>query len=76
MSYWYAWIYGSPHTNPDGQILDGTHLHLYREGFDDKWAYTVDPELFHDVEDAGTAFKDFCRYCHIEEIPPYQEVLL
>ncbi len=69
-------INGAPHTNPDGQILDGTHLHIYREGFDDRWASPIDPELFRDVEDTGIAFKDFCRFCNIEEIPPYQEVLL
>ena len=42
MSYWYAWIYGSPHTNPDDQIIGGTHLHIYKEGFDDRWAYPID----------------------------------
>jgi hypothetical protein len=68
-------IKGAPHTNPDGQILDGTHLHIYREGFDDKWAYPVNPEVFHDIDNAGTVFEDFCRFCHVEEIPPYQEVL-
>ena len=29
-------INGAPHTNPDGQKLDGTHIHFYREGFEDK----------------------------------------
>jgi hypothetical protein len=27
---------GAPHTNPDGTRLSGTHLHLYREGYDDR----------------------------------------
>ena len=52
-----------------------THLHIYQEGFDDKWAYPIDPELFHDLDNAGFAFEDFCRFCHIGGIPPYQEVL-
>lgn len=68
-------INGAPHTNPDGQLLDGTHLHIYQEGFDDKWAYPIDPEQFHDLDNAGFAFEDFCRFCHIGGIPPYQEVL-
>ena len=38
-------------------------------------AYPVDPKLFRDIQDAGTAFMDFCRFCNIENIPPYQEVL-
>lgn len=66
-------INGAPHTNPDGQLLDGTHLHVYREGFDDKWAYPIDPEVFHDIGNVGFAFEDFCRLCHIEEIPPFQD---
>jgi hypothetical protein len=37
---------GAPHTNPDGVSLPGTHLHLFREGYDDRWAYPVDPSLF------------------------------
>lgn len=68
-------INGAPHTNPDGQVIDGTHIHIYREGFDDKWAYPVNPERFRDINNAGIAFEDFCRFCHIEEIPPYQEVI-
>jgi hypothetical protein len=29
-------VEGAPHTNPDGQRLAGTHLHLLKEGYDDK----------------------------------------
>src|SRR3972149_8634104 len=35
-------IDGAPHTNPDGAQLIGTHLHLYREGYEAKWAFSVD----------------------------------
>ena len=69
-------INGAPHTNPDGQKLDGTHIHIYREGFEDKWAFPVDPAVFRNIDNVGTTFEDFCLFCHIEEIPPYQEVLL
>jgi hypothetical protein len=27
---------GAPHTNPDGSNLPGTHLHLFKEGYEDK----------------------------------------
>ena len=67
-------INGAPHTNPDGQILDGTHLHIYRKASMTNGHIQLIEE-FHDVENAGAAFKDFCRFCHIEEIPPYQGVL-
>lgn len=31
-------IDGAPHTNPDGNRIEGTHLHIYREGYEDRWA--------------------------------------
>lgn len=29
------------HTNPDGEILDGPHIHIYREGYADQFAFCV-----------------------------------
>lgn len=31
-----------PHRNPDGSLIGGTHLHLYQEGFGDRWAFALD----------------------------------
>jgi len=69
-------IDGAPHTNPDGVRIGGTHLHLYREGYEDKWAYPLDRAQFTKPSDIQQAFRDFCGYCHIETIPPFQEALL
>ena len=66
----------SPHTNPDGSQVGRTHLHLYREGFDDKWAYPLDPNSFSNPLDVEETFKRFCEYCNITGIPPFQEGLL
>jgi len=33
---------GAPHTNPDGQRLPGTHLHLFREGYGQHFRLPVD----------------------------------
>jgi hypothetical protein len=63
---------GAPHTNPDGQRVGGTHLHLYREGYEDKWAAPLDPAVFSDPSDLGQAFADFCRLCNIPSPPPLQ----
>lgn len=65
-------IDGSPHTNPDGTTVGRSHLHVYREGFEDKWAYNIDIDNFPDIENIESSFLDFCRYCHIENIPPFQ----
>ncbi len=66
---------GAPHTNPDGQRLSGTHLHLFREGYDDKWAFPVDPKIFTLLSDPGTTFQEFCALCKIESPPPVQGVI-
>jgi len=68
-------IDGAPHTNPDGQQLSGTHLHLFREGYDDRWAYPVDPNAFTLLSDPGTIFQEFCAFCKIESPPPVQGVI-
>lgn len=68
-------IDGAPHTNPDGTKLGGSHLHVYREGYEDKWAGEIDPADFANTSDMQTAFEDFCRYCNIE-VPPFQGELL
>lgn len=66
---------GAPHSNPDGQRLAGTHLHIFREGFDDRWAYPVDPIVFTLLSDPGTTFQEFCAFCKIESPPPVQGVI-
>ena len=66
---------GSPHTNPDGQRVPDTHLHIYREGFEDRWAYPVDPAEFSNVSNMRQALLDFCRRCNIDLPPATQGVL-
>src|SRR5271169_2461258 len=44
-------IDGAPHTNPDGTRLVGSHLHRYREGYDDRWAQQLDARLFPNTSD-------------------------
>lgn len=65
-------IDGAPHTNPDGAKLPGTHIHLYREGYDDKWAFAVDPIRFANLVDTQNSLEDFCAYCNIQNVPPFQ----
>ena len=65
-------IDGAPHTNPDGARLTGSHLHVYREGYDDKWAQPIDPTLFVDLGNIAQLFEDFCAYCNIQRLPPFQ----
>ncbi|GEM_PF-2690004 len=53
------------HSNPDGTIVAGPHLHVYREGFDDKYAIPLS-SVFPGFEgDTVELVKVFLDYCHI-----------
>lgn len=67
---------GGPHTNPDGERLGGPHLHVFREGYDDKWAFALDHHEFGDPADAPRSFADFCRLSQVADPPVLQETLL
>ena len=60
---------GAPHRNPDGEEVPSPHLHLYREGFGDKWAYPLPAEHFTSTTDKFTLLQDFMRYCTITKPP-------
>ena len=66
---------GAPHRNPDGEEIGVPHLHLYREGFGDKWAFSVPSDRFPDVENSWQTLQDFMRFCHIVEPPIIQKGL-
>lgn len=69
-------INGSPHRNPDGTRLGGTHLHIYREGFEYKIAFPLLPWQFSNTDDICQTLEDFYRYCNIERAAPYIEFML
>ena len=60
---------GAPHRNPDGEEIDSPHLHVYREGFGDKWAFPVPGDQFTDLTNPWRTLEDFMRFCNIVEPP-------
>lgn len=60
---------GPPHTNPDGTEIACPHIHLYREGYADKWAEAVPGTAFTNLTDPWTALHDFMRYCNVTQLP-------
>ncbi len=66
---------GSPHRNPDGEEIGSPHLHLYREGYGDKWAFPVSAEDFSNLNDPWLALEDFMRFCKITEPPLFKRGL-
>ena len=63
---------GAPHRNPDDQEIGSPHLHLYREGYGDKWAVDVPIEHFPRTSDLWGTLEDFMRFCRVT-MPPYIE---
>ena len=66
---------GALHRNPDGEEIGSPHLHLYREGFGDKWAFPVPEDRFADTRDSWRMLEDFMRFCNIVEPPDIQRGL-
>ncbi len=62
-------IDGAPHRNPDDVEIPCPHIHVFREGYNDKWAYPVPPEHFRDLSDRKKTVEDFMRFCNIT-VPP------
>ena len=73
---------GPPHTNPEvvnvplpyltpynGQTIDCPHLHLYVEGFMDKWAIPAPNDEFPDTTNLYKTLQDFFQYCNVVETP-------
>ena len=50
---------GAPHRNPDDQEIGSPHLHLYREGYGDKWAVEVPAEHFPRIADLWGTLEDY-----------------
>ena len=68
-------IAGPPHRNPDDEEIDCPHLHLYKEGYADKWAYPVSEHSFSDPDDAWQLFQEFMDFCNVKEKPNIEKGL-
>ncbi len=63
---------GRLHTNPDGTKVECPHLHKYREGYDDKWAEPIDPNVFTGLQDLVRTFCEFAKLFGVVHIPAVQ----
>jgi len=60
---------GAPHRNPDGEEIPVPHLHVYREGFGDKWAVAAPPDRFTATNDVWRTIEEFLRFCNVTQSP-------
>lgn len=66
---------GAPHRNPDGAEVSCPHLHVYREGFADKWAFPAPPERYANTRDLFFTLELFMRDGNIASPPNIQRGL-
>jgi len=64
---------GPDHKNPDGEIIACPHIHIYREGFGDKWAVLLTDQrfefVFSDVSNTWQTLQDMYIFCNISKPP-------
>jgi hypothetical protein len=58
---------GPPHRNPDGVELPCPHLHVFREGYGDKWAVPLPSEKFPEPGNLWQSLQDFLRFCNVSD---------
>ena len=68
-------IGGRPHRNPDDTRIGSPHLHLYREGFLDRWAVPVPKGPFSDLRNPHRTLRDFLLFCNVVNPPMFQRGL-
>jgi hypothetical protein len=56
---------GAPHRNPDGEEIACPHLHMYTEGFGDKWAIPAPSDRHNNALDLFSTCEAFLQHCNI-----------
>lgn len=60
---------GGRHTNPDGVLFEGKHVHLYKEGYNDKFAFPASEIGVVDTDTIETVFNKIMQFCNVKKIP-------
>jgi hypothetical protein len=53
---------GPPHRNADGEEIPCPHLHIYREGYGDKWAIPAPADGYPNTRDLISTFEAFMQH--------------
>lgn len=56
------------HTNPDDTVIEGNHIHLYKEGYEDTFAYPL-PSQFTNPQNPYVTLDEFMKYCQVTKVP-------
>lgn len=55
------------HKNPDGRIIPRTHIHLYREGYNSRFAFDPKELGFKDLDNVTSLIFQFLDFCKIKK---------
>jgi len=66
---------GPLHRNPDGEEIPCPHLHVYREGYGDKWAVAAPTDRYTNTLDLYSTFEAFMQHCNITDPPRIEKGL-
>jgi hypothetical protein len=66
---------GPVHRNPDGEEVLCPHLHVYREGYGDKWALPAPTDRYKNTLDLFATFEAFMLHCNITDPPRIEKGL-
>jgi hypothetical protein len=66
---------GQPHRNPDNVEIPCPHIHVYKEGFGDKWAIPLPYDIIINIDDRWQLLKDFMQFCNIVKPPKIERGL-
>ena len=66
---------GQPHRNPNDEEIGCPHLHLYREGYGDKWAFPLPPDKFSNTTDNWKVIQDFLTFINVTRAPDIRKGL-
>lgn len=80
---------GASHPNPEvetvplpilepynGKIILSPHIHLYVEGYGERWAVPADLLMMLDGKDIYEIMIDFFKYCNVKQLPKIKKTLL
>ena len=80
---------GPMHVNPEvetvplsflepynGKEIPCPHLHIYVEGFGEKWAVPANDFIETNNRDIYEMMEEFFRYCHVRKLPQIKKTLL
>ena len=64
---------GPPHRNPDGEEVSCPHLHIYREGYGDKWAIPAPVARYTNTLDLFSTFEAFISIATSSTRPTFRK---